>query len=135
MKKDIPNFKVEDIGIAIVPPTNGSKHDELWDCILINMKDTVIKDVLIASTGYGHSNGEDCKTTTLRHFYDEVGPLQVINIEPIQKKLFTLTNEFWISFNLNGNRYDKKYIFVEGSISEVNFTAIPLVGRKGVLII
>ncbi len=135
MKKDIPNLKVEDIGIAIIPPSNGQVKAELWDCVLINLKEETITDVLIASTGYGQSNGKDCKTTTLRHFYNEVGPLQVMPIEPIQRKLFSLTNEFWVSFRLNGDRYDKKYIFVEGSITETNFTKIPFLDKKGVLII
>jgi hypothetical protein len=30
--------------------------------------------------------------------------------------------------------YDKKYVFVKGSISEENFTDIPFIDRKGVMI-
>jgi hypothetical protein len=60
--------------------------------------------------------------------------MRCILIEPIQTKLFDLTNEYWISFVQNDYMYDKKYVFVRGSISEENFTTIPFINRKGVMI-
>jgi len=132
MKKDIPDLKVEDIALAIVPRNDDDK--ELWDSYLINFKDTTIESVLINSKGYGEVDGEEVKTTVLRHFFEEVGPLRCILIEPIQTKLFDLTNEYWISFVQNDYMYDKKYVFVRGSISEENFTTIPFINRKGVMI-
>ena len=136
MKKDIPKHKVEDLAIAIVPREEVVENPEqdLWDTYIINMKDEKIKSVLVASQGYGNLEGEDMKTTTLRHFYAEIGPSEIVKIEPIQRKLFDLTNEYWVSFNFDGYMYDKKYIFVKGSISEINFTSIPFLNRKGVMI-
>ena len=55
-------------------------------------------------------------------------------IEPIQTELFELTNEYWVSFMYNGHMYDKKYVFVKGSIDEMHFTTIPHLDRKGVMI-
>ncbi len=133
MKKDIPQHKVEDIAIALVPPENGL-DGELWDSFVINLKDEPIKSVLISSKGYGEVDGENLKTTTLRHFFEEIGPLAIERIEPIQSKLFRLTNEYWVSFVHNDYMYDKKYIFVHGSIAEENFTLIPFINRKGVMI-
>ncbi len=133
MKKDIPQHKVEDLAIAMVPPAE--EHDEaLWDTFVINLKDEPINSVLISSKGYGEIDGENMKTTTLRHFFEEIGPLGVERIEPIQPKLFKLTNEYWVSFVHDEYMYDKKYIFVNGSISPENFTLIPFINRKGVMI-
>lgn len=136
MKKDIPKLKVEDLAIAIVPrdEQETNPEEDLWDSYIINLKDEKIKNVLIASQGYGEFEGKEMKTTTLRHFFEEIGPLEILKIEPIQRKLFELTNEYWVSFNFDGYMYDKKYVFVKGSIAEYNFTLIPFINRRGVMI-
>ena len=131
--KDIPNLKVEDIAIAVVP-RDITIDEELWDTYLINLKEEPISNVLINSKGYGEVEGEKMKTTILRHFFEEIPPLSVVQIEPIQVKLFGLTNEYWVSFVHDDYMYDKKYIFVNGSIVEENFTKIPFINRKGVMI-
>ena len=74
------------------------------------------------------------RTTVLRHFFEEIAPGSCVKVEPIQSGLFTLTNEYWVSFVLDGYMYDKKYVFVKGSIAETNFTNIPLLNRRGVMI-
>ena len=135
MKKDIPQHKVADLAIAILPRMeNGIPDEELWDVYVINMKDDAIENVLVNSRGYGELEGEQMRTTILRHFFNEIGPNEAMLLEPIQTKLFDLANEFWISFTYNGYMYDKKYVFVRGSIAEENFTTIPLIDRKGVMI-
>ena len=134
MKKDIPQQKVEDLAIAIVPRHQEESEENLWDTFLINLKDESISNVLISSQGYGEIEGENRKTTTLRHFFDEIGPLAIQLIEPISIRLFELTNEYWVSFTHNGYMFDKRYIFVRGSIAEENFTQIPFLDRKGVMI-
>ena len=130
MKKDIPKHKVEDLAIAVAP----GKEDDMWDAYVLNLKDEPIKSVLINSRGYGELNGESIETSTLRHFFEELGPLAIAKIEPIQKKLFQITNEYWVSFRYNDYMYDKKYVFVKGSIDEINFTPIPFLNKKGVMI-
>lgn len=132
MKKDIPHLKVEDIAVAIVPRED--PDDMLWDTYLINLKEEAIKSVLITSTGYGNLNGEEVKTTTLRYFFDEIEPLGMVLIEPIQTTLFQISNEYWVSFSLNEYLFDKKYVFVSGSLDEAHFTTIPFIGKKGVMI-
>ena len=134
MKKDIPVQKVEDLAIAIVPRLKTESEEELWDTFLINLKEESISNVLISSKGYGEIEGEDRKTTTLRHFFDEIGPLAIQLIEPIHRGLFDLTNEYWVSFTQEGYMFDKRYIFVRGSIVRENFTQIPFLDRKGVMI-
>lgn len=135
MKKDIPIHKVEDMAIAIVPRQEENMEDEeLWDTYIINFKEEAITNVLVSSQGYGELNGEQMKTTTLRHFFEEIPPLQIQKIEPIQTKLFELTNEYWVSFQFDNYMYDKKYVFVKGSIDPINFTTIPFLDKKGVMI-
>ena len=130
MKKDIVIPKVEDVAIAIVPGV----EDDLWDVYLLNFKQNSLKSVLINSNGYGEIEGEKVKTTTLRHFFEEIPPSSCTLIEPIQDKLFSLANEYWVSFVLDELMYDKKYIFVHGSISKDHFTTIPFLDKRGVMI-
>lgn len=131
MKKDISQRKVENLALAVVP---GKEEEDLWDVFIINLKEEPISNVLINSKGYGEIEGKKIETTVLRHFFTEIGPLQIEKIEPIQSKLFDVTNEYWVSFQYNDYMYDKKYIFVKGSISKINFTLIPFINKKGVMI-
>jgi hypothetical protein len=134
MKKDIPNLKVEDLAIAVVPQSDEQQPDGLWDVFILNLKEESIKNVLIASRGYGEMNGEAVRTSILRHFFDEIGALQILKIEPIQAKLFDIANEYWVSYTYGGNMYDKRYVFVAGSITPAHFTRIPFINKRGVMI-
>ncbi len=131
MKKDIPQHKVLDLAIAVVPD---EKDPDLWQSYVINLKDEEITNVLINSKGYGNRDGEEIKTSVLRHFFESIGPLQMHKIEPIPSDLFGLTNEYWVSFRHDNYMYDKKYVFVPGSLNELNFTVIPFLNKKGVMI-
>jgi hypothetical protein len=134
MKKDIPELKVEDMAIVIAP-RDEFIEDELWDTYIINFKPDPIQNVLIVSRGYGlDADGEKRMTSTLRHFFEEIGPLETHQIEPIPTELFWMAHEYWVSFTYEGNMYDKKYVFVEGSIEKTNFTKIPILNKKGVMI-
>ncbi len=131
MMKDIPQLRVRDLAIAIVPRQN---EEDLWDVYIINFKEEPIGSVFVNSRGYGELEGEKIRTTTLRHFFEQIPPLEMEQIEPIQTELFGLTNEYWVSFMYDGDMYDKKYVFVKGSIDEMHFTTIPFLDRKGVMI-
>lgn len=133
MKKDIIMKKVEDVALIVAPRHDG-QEEELWDTYLLNLKDEPLANVLISSRGYGELEGEKMRTTTLRHFFEEVEAESIIQIEPIQVKLFGINNEYWISFTANGHMFDKKYVFVADSISEENLIHVPILGRKGVMI-
>lgn len=131
MIKDIVFPEVEDIAIAVVQEIEGLDEYEVY---LINLKFTDIQNVLVTSTGYGVINDQPKKTSTLRHFFDEVKKQDFIKIEPIQKEVFGLSNEYWLSFTLNNQLFDKQFVFLAETIIESNFVAIPIVGKKGVLI-
>ena len=131
MKKDIVFPEVEDIAVAVVQEIEGL--DEYF-VALINLKFVDIKNVLIVSNGYGLVNEKKVKTSTLRNFFDEVKKQDYIKIEPIQKEVFGLTNEFWISFTLNNQMYDEQFIFPPETIVESNFVQVPIVEKRGVMI-
>jgi HJR/Mrr/RecB family endonuclease len=133
MKKDIPFYEVEDVAIAIVKEEN-ELGQTVWNVYMLNLKSNSIEGVLVTSKGYGEMNGEKIKTSTLRHFLDTIGPKSFVKIEPIMEDLFGLNNEYWISFYLNKEIYDKKYIFLAESITDNNLINIPLINRPGVMI-
>jgi len=134
MIKDIPELKVENIAIAVVQEKN-ELEETVWNSYLINLKDEKIEGVLVTSTGYGELNEEKVRTSTLRHFLDEVAPKSFVKIEPIIEEVFGINNEYWLSFYLNKTMYDKRYVFLAESITEANFTTIPIMNKKGVMII
>ena len=134
MIKDIPELIVENVAIAIVREKN-ELDETVWNSYLLNLKDQKIEGVLVTSTGYGELNEEKVRTSTLRHFLDEVEPKSFVKIEPIIEDVFGINNEYWLSFYFNKTMYDKRYVFLAESITEANFTTIPLINKKGVMII
>jgi hypothetical protein len=134
MIKDIPQLVVENVAVAIVKEKN-ELNETVWNSYLINMKDVKLEGVLVTSTGYGQINDEKIRTSTLRHFLDEVEPKSFVKIEPIIEEVFGVNNEYWLSFYLDHKMYDKRYVFLAESITEANFTTVPIINKKGVMII
>lgn len=133
MKKDIIHPVVEDVAVAIVRELNDKGETE-WNVYLLNLKEEEIEGVLVTSSGYGELDGEQRKTSTLRHFLDIIPGRSFAKIEPIMENLFGISNQYWVSFYLHKQIYDKKYVFLAESIKEENFITIPLIGKKGVMI-
>lgn len=132
MLKDIPQLKVENVAVAIVKEqSNGA---DVWNAYIINLKNEVLEGVLITSKGYGMMEGEERKTSTLRHFIENIPPQSWVKIEPITDNVLNLNNEYWVSFYLNNTMYDRKYVFLPGVINEEFFTQIPLLEKRGVMI-
>ena len=101
MLRDIPELKVEDIALAVVPDVaDGEKPDEftVWDVFLINLKKQRIHGVLVSSKGYGSLEGKEVETSVLRHFIEELEPMSAAVVEPIDREVFGLNNEYWVSF-------------------------------------
>ena len=133
MLKDIPKLIVENIVVAIVHEPN-EEGELLWNAYLVNLYDQPISNVLVSSKGYGNFDGRDVKTSVLRHLIGNIDAKDYAKIEPIMDNLFGLNNEFWVSFYLGNHIYDKKYIFLPETISESNFTLIPVLNKRGVMI-
>ena len=133
MRKDIHPPKVEGIAMAVVREADEDGEDG-WFVYLINQNDTTIENVLVSSRGYGELEGESRKTSELRHFIQELGPKSWAKVERIVEDVFALSNQYWLSFYIGTTLHDKKYIFLAGSIEEDNFTAVPLLNKRGVMI-
>ncbi len=133
MKKDLPVNVVENVSIAVVMES-ASPEAKNWNVYLINLKDEVIETVLVSSKGYGEKNGEAVKTSILRHSIGNVAPHDYAMIEMIDEQVFGLTNEYWLSYYINGVIYDKKFVFVPESIVESNLIRVPVLNKPGVMI-
>ena len=137
--KDIPEFKVEDVAVAVVreeeiTPVEGLSEEAEWNVYIINLKDRPLSNILITSNGYGDVGGERLTTSTLRHYLEALPAQSYARIEPIMTDVFGLNNEYWVSFYQNKDIYDKKYIFLAESITEENLINIPLINKRGVMI-
>ena len=133
MKKDIPFIPVQGISIAIVKETTDIS-ETFWNVYLLNKNDFGINNILISSKGYGTtSKGADQQTSILRHHISSLGPGEHILVEPIDPGIFHLNNEYWVSYFVNGQIYDKKFIFVPDSILEKNLIHIPELNMPGIL--
>lgn len=133
MLKDIPENEVKDIAVAIALESESSES-KIWKVYLINLKNEAIDTVLISSKGYGQLKGEDVKTSMLRHSLPSIAAGDYALVELIDEQTFGLTNEFWVSYYIGKNIFDKKFIFLPESIVESNFIRLPVVNKPGVMI-
>jgi len=133
MIKDLPPNIVKDIAIAVALEKE-SVESKIWYVYVINLKNVAIENVLITSKGYGEKNGEQVKTSVLRHMFPVIDKGSYKLIEPIDEQTFGLNNEYWLSYYIDGNIYDKKFIFLPESIVDLNFIRLPVVNKVGVMI-
>ncbi len=124
---------VTDVAVAVVKELNAEK-EWVWNTYLVNLKEVSLENVLVSSTGYGEIKNEKRMTSTLRHFIGTVEANSFVKIEPIMEELFGINNEYWVSFYINKEIFDKKFVFLAESICEENFTNIPVLKKKGVMI-
>lgn len=128
MKKDIVIPQVENVEV-IVACKKSPTGEKDWLVYLTNENSHSLKNIMIASTGYGEDNQ---KTSTLRHFFDEVQPQSFVQIELIDVSVFHLTNEYWISYYVDNQMFDKQFVFDPYAIKEENLFYIPLLNMEGV---
>ncbi|HWW42333.1 hypothetical protein [Pedobacter sp.] len=133
MKKDLPENIVEDVAMAVVL-MGETPETESWTVYFINLKKELITNVLISSKGYGEKDGVMVRTSTLRHFLGDLEPMTYAGVEAIDTAVFGLTNEYWLSYYIDGTIYDKKFIFLPESIVDDNLIKIPLINKPGVMI-
>jgi hypothetical protein len=133
VKADLPENIVEDVAIAVVL-MGETPEVKSWNVYVVNYKEKPITNVLITSKGYGEKEGKSVKTSLLRHSIGDLVPKSYAGVEAIDPAVFGLTNEYWVSYYLDGNIYDKKFIFLPESIVDSNLIRIPIVNKPGVMI-
>ena len=133
MKSDLPENIVEDVAITVAlvgeTPEVGS-----WTVYVVNFKNEPITNVLITSKGYGEIDGKQVKTSLLRHSIGDLAANSFATVEAIDPAVFGLTNEYWLSYYIGKEIYDKKFIFLPESIVDHNLIRIPILNKPGVMI-
>jgi hypothetical protein len=132
MMKDIEIPEVKNVTLAIARQQAIGESPE-WKVYLINKNDHPIENTLVASKGYGEKDGEKQQTSVLRHFLETVPPNSAALIEPIDPAVFHLNNEYWVSYYIDKQIFDKRFVFVPDSIKEENLTFIKEIEMEGVL--
>lgn len=131
MKKDIDFHPVTGVKLAIAKKETANGVE--WGVYIFNLNLIELKTIMITSKGYGILDGEKRQTSTLRHMIEELGPEEMAKIEPIDPAVFSLTNEFWVSYYILDQIFDKKFIFTPGSFDPANIQMIPELGLEGIL--
>jgi hypothetical protein len=130
MINDIEFPEVRNVTIAVVKE---DLAENPWKVYLINKNQVPIENTLVSSKGYGEMEGEKQKTSVLRHFLETIPPNNSALIEPIDPAVFHLNNEYWVSYYIGREIYDKRFLFVPDTICEGNMTFIKELDKQGVL--
>jgi len=132
MIKDIEIPEVKNVTLAVARKKNIGESEE-WKVYLINNNEHPIENTLVASKGYGELNGEEQRTSVLRHFLETVPGHSIALIEPIDPAVFHLNNEYWVSYYIGNQIFDKRFVFVPDTICEENISFIKELEMEGVL--
>lgn len=135
MKPELLGPKVENVFVAVVQET-GEDDALVYNVYLINRNENVLEQLLVSSSGYItiEKTNEKIETTTLRKSLGDIEPHSTMKIEPIMEDVLGLNNEYWVSFWIGDQLYDKRFIFLAESIKEENFVNIPLLNKNGVIV-
>ncbi len=129
----ITNIEFPEVRNVTVAVVREGMDDNPWNVYLINKNRFPIENTLVSSKGYGEKEGENQKTSVLRHFLETVPANGAALIEPIDPAVFHLNNEYWVSYYVGREIYDKRFVFVPDTIHEDNLTYIKELEKEGVL--
>ena len=132
MIKDILVPEVRNVTLAVARTAKPGIDPE-WKVYLINNNEVPLENTLVASKGYGEKDGEKQNTSILRHFLETVPANSTALIEPIDPAVFHLNNEYWVSYYIGRQIYDKRFVFVPDTICEENVSFIKELEMEGVL--
>lgn len=132
MKKDIEFPEVEGIQIAIARKKS-EQEDYKWFAYLLNTKEIDLYNVIITCRGYGEIDGEARSTSTLRYFFELVPALGTALIEPLSPEVFILSSEYWVSYYIGNQIFDKKFVFTPELIGRADYSYIKQIDLEGIL--
>lgn len=122
--------KVAGVKICVAKSTNKMGESE-WGVYLINNNLIELENVMIVSKGYEDKGKDARKTSTLRHMIEKVEAQSFAKIESITPEVFSFYNEFWVSYYIIKELFDKK--FVIEPFQEFDLTEIPELELDGKL--
>ncbi len=134
MKKDISIPEVKNVHIAAVKETN-DHQEEVWNVYIVNNQNEMIDGVMVTSKGYSDDPKEaQVKTSVMRHAVGNVPARTAAKIELINEAVFSINNEYWVTFFEGDKLMDKKFIFGAHTVTEVLYEDVPVMNVKGVVI-
>jgi len=133
MKKDIIIPKVENVYVAAIQEWNDDFMAKTWYAYLVNDGDFDLDTVIVVSNASGLINGEERKTSMLRHAFVQVPAVSAVKIEMIEDSVLVLDNSFMVTFFIGNTLYDKNYVFKAGAIDESKTEEIPVLWKDGVM--
>jgi len=134
MKKDIEMPEVSGVYLAVVGE-EGKDGQNTWNAYIVNDKSEPIENVFVSSKGYLKSlRGEESKSSILRHFYKVIPAKSSQKIEVVIDDVLKLNNEYFVSFYIGNQLFDKKYVFLAETIKNENISFVPIIQKHGVWI-
>lgn len=134
MKKDIHIPPVEGVYVAAMKEWNDDFMQNTWYAYLINDSKDVLETAIIVSSAKGELNGEEKKTSMLRHAFVKVEPDTAVRIEMIEDSVLQLNNSFMVTFFIGNTLYDKNYVFRANTINDDNIKLLPVINKEGILL-
>jgi len=134
MKKDIIIPQVENVYVAAVQEWNDDLMSKTWYAYLVNDSDFTLETVIVVSNASGILNGEERKTSMLRHAFVEVPPVTAVKIEMIEDSVLVLDNSFMVTYFIGNTLYDKNFVFKAGTINEADVEEVPVIWKDGIMI-
>ncbi|NJB36949.1 MULTISPECIES: hypothetical protein [Flavobacteriaceae] len=129
MKKDIEIPIAKDVHVVIAQEWNKEFLAKDWNAYIINNRKDAIEMVLVVSKGYLG----DKKTSTMRHGIGVMEAKSFAKIELVQEDVLALKNEFFVTFFAEDKLFEKRFVFPEHSVKEINLQSIPILNLEGVL--
>lgn len=134
MKKDIEIKEVQDVYVAAILEEDSNGYPA-WYVYLINDKNHMIDGVMVTSKGYEDLNQPThLKTSIMRHAIGHVPAKSNAKIELISPDVFTIYNEYWVTFFEENRLMEKKFIFGPHTIDKNFMDPIPTTDVGGVLV-
>jgi hypothetical protein len=134
MKKDITIPEVENVFLAAVQEWSEDFGEKVWFVYLVNDSDFLLESAMVVSKAHGIVDGEEKKTSLLRHAFAEIPAVSVVKVEMIEKSVLTLNNEFSVSYFIGNTLYDKKFVFTPQFDSQMEIEEVPILFVDGVVV-
>jgi hypothetical protein len=134
MKAEIKIPTVENVFLAAVAEWSDDFMENIWNVYIINDSDYLIDNVMVVSSASGTIDGEMKKTSLLRHAFLEIPAVSVQKVEMIEKNVVQLNNEFMVTYFLNGNLFDKKFIFKKNFPEKEEIEEVPILFVDGFIV-
>ena len=133
MKKDIIIPEVENVYVVAIKEWNEDFGENSWYAYLLNETSEKLEMAMVVSSATGIINGEERKTGSFRHAFNEVLPETALKVELLENNVLQLNNHFMLTYFLNGKLYDKNFTFEANTIKDKNTTELQTINRFGIL--